>query len=126
MVSLMATFEHYDGVFDGIFKLFFCCIADFLHQCIYTPQNIPEDDNFYLVCRQNQSLTLPLHCYTCCMEHLDRENLSSCVLSAFSTFHGRTCLPLLSVHSPVFQIAVTQPNCKSSCIEPPTLFPQRH
>ena len=72
------------------------------------------------------SLTLLLHCSTCCMEHLDQENLSLCVLSTFSTFHERTCLLLLLVLSPVYQIAVTQPQFKSFCIEPPTLFPQRH
>ena len=62
----------------------------FLHRCIYTLQYIP-DDNFYLVCRQNRSLTLPLHCNTCHMEHLDHKNLSLCVLSTFLTYHRRTC-----------------------------------
>ena len=47
--------------------LFFCIGVVFLH--------IPEDDNFYLVCRQNQFLTLPLHSNTYRMEHLDHENL---------------------------------------------------
>ena len=69
-----------------------CSIVGFMHRCIYTLQHIPEDDNFHLVCRQNQSLTLPLHCNTCRMEHLDHGNLSLCVLSTFSTYHGRTCL----------------------------------
>ena len=45
----------------------------FLHRCVYTLQHMSEDDNFYLVCRQNQSLTWPLHCNTHCMEHLDHE-----------------------------------------------------
>ena len=49
---------------------------------------------FFFVCRQNQSLTLPLHCNTYYMKHLDHENLSLCILSTFSTCHGRTC-PLL-------------------------------
>ena len=102
------------------------CIAGFLHWCIYTFQHIPKDDNFHLVCRQNQSLTQLLHCRTCHMEHLNHENLSLCVLSTFSTCHERTCLLLLSVLSPVFQIALTQPHSKSFCIEPPVLFPQRH
>ena len=53
-------------------------IVGFLHWCVYT-----EDDNFYLVCRQNRSLTLLLHCNICCMEHLDHKNLSLCVLSTF-------------------------------------------
>ena len=43
------------------------------------------------------------------MEHLDHENLSLCLLSTFLTYHGRTCLLLLSVLLPVFQIVVTQP-----------------
>ena len=37
------------------------CIAGFLHQCIYTIQHIPVDDNFYLVYIQNQFLALSLH-----------------------------------------------------------------
>ena len=32
-----------------------CFIVGFLHQCIYTPQHIPEDDNLYLVYIQNRS-----------------------------------------------------------------------
>ena len=28
-------------------------IVGFLYRCIYPLQHIPEDDNFYLVCRQN-------------------------------------------------------------------------
>ena len=103
-----------------------CFIAGFPHRCIYTLQHIPEDDNFYLVCRQNQSLTPPLHCNTCRIEHLDRENLSLCVISTFSTYHGYTCPLLLLVYSPVFQIPMTQPHSKSFHTEPPTLFPQRH
>ena len=43
------------------------------------------------------------------MEHLDHENLPLCLLSTFLTYHGRTCLLLLSVLLPVFQIVVTQP-----------------
>ena len=87
-----------------------CYIVSFLHRCIYTLQHIPEDNNFYLVCRQNRSLTLPLHCNTCRMEHLDHENLSLCVLFKFSTCRERNCLLLLLVLLPVFQIAVTQPH----------------
>ena len=103
-----------------------CFIAGFMYRCIYTLQHIPEDDNFHLGCRQNQSLTLPLHCNTCRMEHLDHGNLSLYVLFTFSTYHGRTCLLFLSVLSLVFQIALTQPHSNSFCIETPTLFPQRH
>ena len=103
-----------------------CCIVGFLHRCIYTLQHIPEDDNFYLVCRQNRSLTLPQHCNACHMEHLDHENLSLCVLSMFSTYHGLTCFLLLSILSPFFKITVTQPHFKSFYIETPTLFPQGH
>ena len=80
-------------------------------ECIYTLQHIPDDDNFYLVCRQSRSLTLPLHCNTHPLKHLDHENLSLCVLSTFSTYHGRTYL--LSVLLSVFQTAVTQPHSKS-------------
>ena len=58
-----------------------CFIVGFLHQCIYTPQHIPEDDNLYLVYIQNRSLTQPLHCNTYHMEHLDHENLFLCFLS---------------------------------------------
>ena len=103
-----------------------CCIVSFLHWCIYTPQHIPEDDNFYLVCRQNRSLTLPVHCNTCRMEYLDPENLSICVcfFFRFLTYLGRTCLLLSSVLSPVFQIAVTQPHSKSFYIWTPTPLPQ--
>ena len=57
------------------------CIAGFLHQCIYTLQDIPGDDDFCLVCIQNQSLTLPLHCNTCYMERYNHENLFLCFLS---------------------------------------------
>ena len=88
------------------------CIAGFLHQCIYTLQYIPEDDNFCLVCIQNQSLTQLLHCNACYTEHLNHENLSLCVLSTFSTYHSRTCFPFLSVLLPFFQITVTQPHSK--------------
>ena len=42
-----------------------CYIAGFLHRCIYTLQYIPEDDHFYLGCRQNRSLTLLLYYNTC-------------------------------------------------------------
>ena len=101
-------------------------IVGFLYRCIYTPQHIPEDDNFNLVCRQNRSLTLPLNCNTCHMEHHDHENLSLCVRSTFSTYHGCTCLLLLSVLSPFFQITVTQPHSKSFNIKIPTPLPQRH
>ena len=38
-----------------------CCIVGFLHGCIYTLQDIPEDDYFYLVSIQNQSLTQLFH-----------------------------------------------------------------
>ena len=103
-----------------------CYIVSFLHQCIYTLQHIPEDDNFYLVSRQNRSLTLPLHCNTCRMEHLGHENLPLCVLSTFPTYHGCTCLLLLLVLSPVFHIAVTQPYSKSFYIEAPTSLPKKH
>ena len=97
-----------------------------LRRCIYTLQHISEDGNFYLVCRQNRSLTLPLHCNTCYVEDLNHENLSLCIFSTFSIYHGRTCLLFLSVLSPFFQITVTQPHSKSFYIEPRTLFPQRH
>ena len=66
------------------------------------------DDNLYLICRQNQYLTLPLHCNTYHMEHLDHKNLFLCVFSTFSTCHQRACLRLLLVLSPVFQTAVTR------------------
>ena len=85
-----------------------------------------EDNNFYLVCRQNQSLTLPFRCNTCRMEQLDHENLSLCALFTFSTCHGHTCLLLLSVLSPDFQIAVTQPHSKYFYIGTPTPLPQKH
>ena len=48
-----------------------CCIVGFLHTCIYSLQHIPEEDNFYLVCRQSRSSTLLLHCNACRMEHPD-------------------------------------------------------
>ena len=89
---------------------------------VFSIQNIPEDDNFYLVCRHNQSLTPVLHYNTCPMEHLDRENLSLCILSTFSTCHGRTCLLFLSVLLPVFQIDVTQPHSKPFHTESSRLF----
>ena len=73
-----------------------CCIVSFLHWCIYTPQHIPEYDNFYLVCRQNRSLTLPVHCNTCRMEYLDPENLSICVCFFFQIFN----LPWTFMSSP--------------------------
>ena len=60
-----------------------CCIVVFLHRFICTLHYISEDDSFYLVCRQNQSLTLPLRCDTCRMERLDHEKLFLCVLSTF-------------------------------------------
>ena len=85
-----------------------------------------EDDNFCLVCIQNQSLIQPLHCNACYMEYLDHENLSLCILSTFSTSHWWTFLLYLSVLSPFFQITVTQPHSKSFHIEPFMLFPQRH
>ena len=103
-----------------------CYIVDFLHRCVYTLQHISEDDNFYLVCRQNQSLTQPLHCNICHMEHLDYENLSLCDLFTFSTCHRCTCLLVASVLLPVFQVALTQPHSKSFHTESATLFPQRH
>ena len=53
-----------------------CCIAGFLHQCIYTFKHIPQDGSFYLVCIQSQPLILLLRCYTRRMEHLDHQNLS--------------------------------------------------
>ena len=34
-----------------------CSIDGFLNQCIYTLQNTPEDDSFYFVCIQRQSLS---------------------------------------------------------------------
>ena len=55
--------------------------------CINIFSHVPEDDNFYLVCIQNQSLRQSLHCNAYYMEHLDYENLSLCVLSTFSTCH---------------------------------------
>ena len=92
-----------------------CYIVSFLHRCIYTLQHMPEDDNFYLVCRQNQSLTLPLHCNTYLTERLDHKRLFLCVLSTFSTCHRRAYL--LLVLSPVFQAAVTRLHFKSFYIE---------
>ena len=103
-----------------------CCIVGFLHLCSYTLQHIPENDNFYLVCIQNQSLTQPLHCNPCYIEHIGHENLSLCVFFIFSTCHRRTCLLILLVLLPVFQIDVTQPHSNSFCIESPILFPQIH
>ena len=100
-----------------------CYTVVFLHRSIYTLQHIPEDDNFWLVCRQNRSLTLPLHCNTCHMEHLDHENLSLCVLSTFSTYHGRIFLLLVLLS--VFQTAATQPHSKSFYTEAPTHLPQK-
>ena len=50
-----------------------CSIDGFLNQCIYTLQNTPEDDSFYFVCIQRQSLTL-LHCNTCRMKHLENSS----------------------------------------------------
>ena len=83
-------------------------IAGFLYQCIYTLQHIHEDANFYLVCRQSRSLTLPLHWNTCRMEHLDHENLSLCVFYTFSTYHGRILRSTVSFSnscdSTIFQI----------------------
>ena len=64
----------------------------YLHSSTYT-----GDDNFYLLCILNQSLTQLLHCNACCMEHLGHENLSLCVLSTFSTYHWRTYLLFLSI-----------------------------
>ena len=84
-------------------------IDGFLRLCIYTLQHIPEVGSFYFACRQSRSLTQPSLSNTCFMEHLDHENLSLCLLSTFLTYHGRTCLLLLSVLLTVFQIAVTQP-----------------
>ena len=43
-----------------------CCIAGFLHQCIYTSQHILANGSFNFACRQSRPLTLPLHCNTCC------------------------------------------------------------
>ena len=51
--------------------------------CINIFSHVPEDDNFYLVCIQNQSLIQPLHCNVCYNEHLHHENLS---LSFFPRF----------------------------------------
>ena len=103
-----------------------CYIVGFLHRCVYTLQHIPEDDNLYLVCRQNRSLTLQFHCNTYRMEHFGHENLSLCILSKFSTYHERICpLPLLVLLS-VFQIAVTQLHSKSFYIETPNPMPQKH
>ena len=51
-----------------------------------------EDDNFYLVYIQNQSLKLPLHYNTHRMERFDHENLFLCLISIFSAYHGRTSL----------------------------------
>ena len=88
-------------------------------------QHIPEDDNFYLVCRRSRSLTLSLHCSTCRMEHLDHNNLSLCILPTFSIYHGRTYFLLISVLQPIFQIAVTKPPSKSFYIETPTPLPKK-
>ena len=85
-----------------------CYIADFLHQCIYTLQHILAYGSIYFTCRQSRSLTLSLHCNTCRTEHLDQENLPSCVLSTFSAYHARIYLLLLLVLLSVFQIAATQ------------------
>ena len=101
-----------------------CYIVSFLHQCIYTLQHIPEDDNVYLVCRQNRSLTLPFHCNTCRMEQLGHENLSLIVLSTFSAYDGRICFLLILLS--VFQTAATQPHSKSFYTEAPTHLPQKH
>ena len=103
-----------------------CCIAGFSHWCIYTLEHIPKDDNFYLVCRQNKSLTQPLHCSIYYTDYLDHENLSLFILSTFWTYDRRTYLLFLSVLSPFFQIAVTQSHFKSFYIVTPTLLPQRH
>ena len=103
-----------------------CYTVVSLHQCIYTLQHIPEDENFCLICRKNRFLTLLLHCSICRMEHADHENVSSCFRSTFSTFHECTCLLILSGLLPFFQITVSQPHSKSFYIERPTLFPQRH
>ena len=103
-----------------------CCIVGFLHSYIYTIQHVPEDGIFYLVCRQNRSLTLPLHYNTCRMEHINDKNWSLCVFSTFSTYHGPTCLLLLLVLLSFFQTATTQPHSKYFCIETPTPLPQKH
>ena len=46
----------------------------------------------------------------CYMEHLGHGNLSLCVLSTFSTYHGH--IYLLLVLLPVFRTAVAQPHSK--------------
>ena len=98
----------------------------FLRSYIYTIQHIPEDGIFYLVCRQNRSLTLLLHYNTCRMEYIDHEKWSLYVFSTFSTYHGPTCLLLLLVLLSFFQTATTQPYSKYFCIETPTPLPQKH
>ena len=121
--SLKTSFYTLKNPSSSSLNMLHCC---FSARCIYTLQHIPEDDNFYLVCRQNQYSILPLHYNACRMEHSDHENLPLCVLSTFSTCHWRTCLHFLSVLSPFFQITVIQPHSKSFYIETPTLFPQRY
>ena len=71
-----------------------CCIAGFLHQCIYTLQHIPGD-GFYLACIQSQFLKLLLLCKTCHMTRLDHGNSSWCILSTFSAYHAYICLSFL-------------------------------
>ena len=83
---------------------------------------------FYLVCRQNRSITLTLHCSICCMEHLDHENLSLCVLSTFSTYHGRTCLLSFLLSECFFaritylQLCMTLPRARMTKQIPESMF----
>lgn len=53
-----------------------CYNAGLLHHPIYTLQDIPENDSFYLVCMQFQPSTLLLHYNTRPMGRLDHGNLS--------------------------------------------------
>ena len=71
-----------------------------------------EDDNFCLVCIQNQSLIQPLHCNACYMEYLDHENLSLCVLSTFSTYHWSTYLLFF-----IASVAIFSNNCDSTSFQ---------
>ena len=60
------------------------------------------------------------------MEHFGHENLSLCVLSTFSGYHGRICPLLLLVLLTVFETTATQSHSKSCYIELPTPLAQKH